>query len=315
MTAGPDAAVPPTPDGPLPVTTLDLEPRTVRANGIDVAYLQMGPEDGPLALCMHGFPDHAHTWMYLLPALAEAGFRAVAPWMRGYHPTGLAPGGFYQAGALGADANALHARLGGDERAVLIGHDWGAVAAHSAASSAPERWRRVVTMAVPPGLPDVRNAIADPAQLRRSWYIAFFQLPVLPERFLSEDGLASIHHLWEAAWPPYRDHPRFRAALHRTLSAPGTIDAALGYYRALVRPTRRTSSYRDEQRAAWRTPPQPLLHLHGAGDGAVGAAQAELARPRLSAGSRVEILDGARHWVHLDHPDRVRDLVVGFITE
>lgn len=295
-------------------TTLDLEPRAVRANGVGFAYLQTGPEDGPLALCLHGFPDHAHTWLYLLPALADAGFRAVAPWMRGYHPTGPAPGGFYGAGALGADANALHERLGGDDRAVLIGHDWGAVATASAASSSPHRWRRVVTMAVPPATMWAPRVATDLEQVRRSWYVGFFQLPLLPERFLREDDLARIHHLWEAAWPPYRDHPRFREALHRTLSADGTVDAALAYYRALVRPTRRSRRYREEQRAAWRVPPQPTLHVHGAGDGAVGPARAELARPMLSSGSRVEILDGARHWVHLDRPDDVRELVLGFIA-
>lgn len=298
--------------GPVP-TTLGLSPSRIRANGLDVAYLQMGPQDGPLALCLHGFPDHAHTWMFLLPALADAGYRAVAPWMRGYHPTGLAPGGFYQAGALGADANALHEQLGGDARAVVIGHDWGAVAAYSAASSAPDRWRRVVSMAVPPGETWIPHVPRDPDQVRRSWYIAFFQLPLLPERFLTDGDLARIHHLWEAAWPPYREYPRFREALHRTFSAPGTIEAALAYYRALVRPTRRSRRYRSQQRAAWRIPPQPLLHIHGARDGAVGADQADRARALLSRGSRVEVLDGARHWVHLDRPDHVRELVLGFI--
>lgn len=298
----------------MATTTLELEPRNVRANGVGFSYLEMGPTDGPLALCLHGFPDHAHTWMWMLPVLAEAGFHAVAPWMRGYHPTGPAPGGFYHAGALGADANALHDRLGGDERAVVIGHDWGAVAAASAASSAPDRWRRVVTMAVPPGEIWVPHVVNDRRQIRRSWYIAYFQLPVLPERSLSADGFARLHHLWEAAWPPYRDHPRFRDAFHRTISAPGTLDAALGYYRALVRPTRRSRRYREEQRAAWRIPRQPLLHLHGSGDGAVGADQAERARGRLAPGSRIEVLDRARHWVHLDRPDHVHDLVLGFLS-
>lgn len=297
---------------PANAGTLDLEPRRVRANGIDVAHLELGPADGPLALCLHGFPDHAHTWTYLLPALAAAGFHAVAPWMRGYHPTGLAPGGIYQAGALGADANALHERLGGDGRAVVIGHDWGAVAAHSAASSAPDRWRRVVSMAVPPAETWVPHVVTDLTQVRRLSYIAYFQLPVLPERSLTEGGLARIHHLWEAAWPPYREHPRFREELHRTLSAPGTIDAALAYYRALIRPTRRSRRYRYEQRAAWKVPPQPTLHVHGAGDGAVGADQTVRARDELA---QVEVLDGARHWVHLDHPERVADLVLGFIGE
>ena len=108
------------------------------------------PGAGPLALCLHGFPDSAWTYRYLLPALADAGFRAVAPFMRGYAPTAVPADGRYQTGALGLDACALHEALGGDGDAVIIGHDWGAMATYTAANHEPDRWRRVVTMAVPP---------------------------------------------------------------------------------------------------------------------------------------------------------------------
>src|SRR4029077_8759931 len=97
----------------------------VTANRLEFAALADGPNDGPLALCLHGFPDSAHTWRYLLPELAAAGFHAVAPWMRGYAPTAGPADGSYGPGALAADACALHEALGGDGRAVLIGHDWG----------------------------------------------------------------------------------------------------------------------------------------------------------------------------------------------
>src|SRR6202142_4660553 len=98
-----------------------LRVRTVTANGLQFGVLEAG--SGPLALCLHGFPDTAHTWRYLLPALGDAGFHAVAPWMRGYAPTQIPADGRYQTGALAADACALHEVLGGDERAVIIGHD------------------------------------------------------------------------------------------------------------------------------------------------------------------------------------------------
>ena len=88
---------------------------------------------GPLALCLHGFPDTAWSWRHLLPALAEAGFHAVAPFMRGYAPTAVPTDGRYQIGALVADALALHDVLGGDGDAVIIGHDWGAMATYGAA--------------------------------------------------------------------------------------------------------------------------------------------------------------------------------------
>src|SRR5215470_6781862 len=101
--------------------------RTVRANDLEFGVLEAGT--GPLALCLHGFPDCAHTWRHLLPALADAGFHAVAPFMRGYAPTGIPGDAAYQIGALAADATALHEVLGGTADAVLIGHDWGAEAA------------------------------------------------------------------------------------------------------------------------------------------------------------------------------------------
>jgi pimeloyl-ACP methyl ester carboxylesterase len=106
----------------------------VNTNGLWFAALVEGPEDGPLGLCLHGFPDSAHTWRYLLPDLAEAGLRALTPWMRGYAPTAV-PDGSYGVRALTADACALHEALSGDERAMLIGHDSGAFAAYGAATS------------------------------------------------------------------------------------------------------------------------------------------------------------------------------------
>src|SRR3954466_15169720 len=119
---------------------MEIEQVTVSAGGLEFAALTCGdgpPESGsrrPLALCLHGFPDSAHTWRHLLPALADAGYRAVAPFQRGYAPTGVPADGAYQIGALAADANALHEALGGAEDAVLIGHDWGAAATYAAAA-------------------------------------------------------------------------------------------------------------------------------------------------------------------------------------
>ena len=98
---------------------MPMEQRTVTANGLEFAYLTDGPDDGPLALCLHGFPDTAHTWRYLLPELAAAGFHAVAPFLRGYAPTAIPADGRYQVGALVQDANALHEVLGGGDDAVI----------------------------------------------------------------------------------------------------------------------------------------------------------------------------------------------------
>src|SRR5215471_15023357 len=132
--------------------TPTVRTRTVLANDLEFGILEAG--SGPLALCLHGFPDSARTWRHLLRVLAGAGFHAVAPFMRGYAPTGMPADGVYSIGALAADAIALHEVLGGGSDAVLIGHDWGAENAYGAAAFSADRWRRLVTLAVPPAALD-----------------------------------------------------------------------------------------------------------------------------------------------------------------
>ena len=109
----------------------EIEQRVVTVNDVEFTCLAAG-DDGPLALCLHGFPDSAHTYRYLLPRLAAGGYRAVAPFMRGYAPTAVPADGRYQTGMLAMDAIGLHEALGGDGDAVIIGHDWGAHGARTA---------------------------------------------------------------------------------------------------------------------------------------------------------------------------------------
>ncbi|MGV3757986.1 MAG: alpha/beta fold hydrolase, partial [Actinomycetota bacterium] len=165
-----------------------MEPRqqTTTVHDVELAHLELG--EGPLALCLHGFPDSAWTWRHLLPALAEAGYRAVAPFLRGYAPSAVPADGRYQTAALGLDACALHEALGGGDDAVIIGHDWGAMATYVAASHEPDRWRRVVAMAVPPAAA-VAGGFMTYAQLKRSWYMFFFQHP-LADVVVGMDDLA-----------------------------------------------------------------------------------------------------------------------------
>src|SRR5215204_3709112 len=150
--------------------------QTVRIGELEVAYLSHG--EGPLALCLHGFPDTARTYRHLLPRLADAGFHAVAPFMRGYAPTAVPANGLYQTGVLAADANALHDALGGDADAVIIGHDWGAPATYGAAVHEPGRWAKVVGLAVPPGGAVAAAFVSNLDQVQRSWYMFLFQHPL-----------------------------------------------------------------------------------------------------------------------------------------
>jgi pimeloyl-ACP methyl ester carboxylesterase len=127
-----------------------MEQLRIDANGLTFAAFAWGEPDGPLALLVHGYPDTAHTWRHLGPELAETGYRAVAPFTRGYAPTDLAPNDSYLIADQTADILALHTALGGDDNSVLIGHDWGAVATWAVTDREPGRFRSYVSMAVPP---------------------------------------------------------------------------------------------------------------------------------------------------------------------
>lgn len=282
----------------------------IRANGIDFGYLECG--EGPLALCLHGFPDTAWGWRHLLPELAAAGFHAVAPFLRGYAPTALAPDGNYQIGALVADACALHEGLGGGSDAVLVGHDWGAMTAYGAAASAPERWARVVTAAVPP-MPIAAGAMMSYDQIRRSFYIFFFQ-SALADVVVSMNDLDFIARLW-ADWSPGYDAAEDMVHVRAAIGQPANLAAAIGYYRAMLDTSGNDPAYADAQNATALPTPQPTLYLHGGADGCLGVEFAANAAAFFPAeGSRVEIVEGAGHFLHLEQPDLVNKLVVDFVT-
>ena len=289
-----------------------MDQRTVTANGIEFTYLGEGPEEGPLALCLHGFPDTAHTWRHLLPRLATAGYRAVAPFLRGYAPTAIPSDGRYDTGTLALDACALHEALGGTGDAVLIGHDWGAGATYGAAALEPERWRRVVAGALPP-FPAVAEGFFRYDQLRRSWYVFFFQTP-FAEIAVAQDGYTLIDRLW-ADWSPGYDGTSDAARVKEALGTPERVAAAVGYYRAMFAGPPDDAAAAEAQAAGNSPTPQPTLYLHGADDGCMGLDIIGPVADHLGPGSAVEVVEGAGHFFHLERPDVVNDLILGFLAD
>jgi len=289
-----------------------LSTRVVRANGLNFAILEMG--SGPLALCLHGFPDSAHTWRYLLPALSDAGFHAVAPFMRGYAPTAIPADACYQVGALVADVVALHETLGADHRAILVGHDWGAEAAYGAAAFAPDRWRRVVTLAVPPYSLDAR-LFADYDQLKRFFYV-FFLSSRLAESVVADNDMAFLDRLWRD-WSPGYDASESLRHVKSCLRERDNLSAALGYYRSdesELSSVSATAPYAAEQAALTAVGPQPTLYLHGEVDGCIDLALVSDVHHHLAPGSKMKVVKGAGHFLHVENPIEVNRHILSWVT-
>ncbi|MGB1013076.1 MAG: alpha/beta fold hydrolase [Nannocystaceae bacterium] len=199
--------------------------KTVKANGLDFAYFEEG--EGPLVLLIHGFPDTAHTWDEVRPALAAAGFRAVSPFTRGYAPTEVPNGDVYDSDTLGRDVLALIEALG-EQQAFVVGHDWGASAAYSAAGQNPARVRKLVTVAIP-------HPAAIKPSMKMLWDARHFvtlKLPGAAKRFARGD-YAKVEQLYKR-WSPTWDAPQSEfEAVKNAYAAPGCLQAALGYYRCL----------------------------------------------------------------------------------
>ena len=285
---------------------------TVRANGLRFHFLELGR--GPLALCLHGFPDSPWAFRYLLPLVADAGYRAVAPFIRGYAPTQIPSSWRFTTEDLVADVNALHAALGGGDDAVLIGHDWSAVAAYGALAAAPQRWRRAVIAGIPP-LAVYGQVAFTYAQIKRSFYFWFFQMAAA-ESVVAAGDLAFLDGLWTDWSPGYDGADDVRRA-KECLRHPDNLKAALGYYRALFDPASFGSpAAMAAQAAVWGRPlHQPVLYLHGANDGCI-ALDKELIRkvtPYLGHGSETAWIDGAGHFIFVERPDEVGGRVAQFL--
>lgn len=286
--------------------------RTVAANGLQFGVLEAG--SGPLALCLHGFPDSAHTWRFLLPALADAGYHAVAPFMRGYAPTEVPADGCFRVGALIADAVGLHDTLGGDDQAVLVGHDWGAEAAYGAAAFATDRWRRVVTLAVPPLALDAK-LFGDYDQLKRFFYL-FFLKTASAQSAVAAGNMAFLDRLWQDWSPGYDARDNLRDA-KRCLCDEANLAAAIGYYRADepgLYDFRVDGAYAAEEAALATAPPQPTLYLHGDRDGCIDLALVADAGDHLAPESRMEVIAGAGHFPHVEQPAAVNAKILAWIS-
>lgn len=288
----------------------DFQRGTVQANDITFHYLATG--NGPLVLCLHGFPDNAFTYRYLGPKLAETGFRVVAPFMRGYAPTGRPTDERYQSVLLAQDAVALIPALG-ETTAYVVGHDWGALATYGAAALTPERVRKIVTIAAAHPATLLGALATSYDMIKGGWHAYFFQMPFAEQAVMAND-YEFIEKWWRDASPEYELPRAVMDSVKETFRQPGVVTAALNYYRHTMNPANRDPALATLQEKVTTTrTPVPALALHGTKDRPGRLEAFESMDQFFAAGLEKVVLPGTGHFLHLERPTEVNAKIVEFL--
>ncbi|HET9236596.1 MAG TPA: alpha/beta hydrolase [Oligoflexus sp.] len=267
--------------------------------------------EGTPVILLHGFPDHARTFRLQLPALAAAGYRAMAPTMRGYEPSSQPKDGDYRLERLAEDVLAF-IEQSGRERVHLVGHDWGAVVSYWVAAMAPDRLLSLTTLAIPtPGRLVSHGLRALPQQILKSWYILFFQLPLVSDFVVEFRDWAFVEWLWRRWSPDWRLPEAEMQALKSSLRQPGVKRAALGYYRALL-DRHSVREARATVRLLKKTIQVPTLALTGENDGCMDTRLHDiLMKPAdFPAGLEIMRVSGAGHFLQQERPELINQKLI-----
>ena len=285
--------------------------RDVTANGIRFHVAETGPADGPLVLLLHGFPEFWWSWRHQLVALGEAGFRAVAPDLRGYGASDKPPRGYDQY-TLSSDVAGLVRALGAHD-AVLVGHDWGGALAWAVATLHPRVVRKLVVVDMPHLLRLRQALLRDPRQLRASSYVSFFQLPRAPEARLVRDDGAYVGELLRRWGGPGFPDAETEARCREAVQVPAVSNCALEWYRWQVRSLTRPSGHRFLRLMA-RGVSAPVLQLHGALDTCLLPETAHGSGAWVTAPYELQVLDGVGHFCHEEAPDVVTAALLAHLS-
>lgn len=279
-------------------TASDSEPvlKYVQANGVRFAYLEQG--SGPLVIFMHGFPDNAWSYRKQLQVFADAGYRAVSPFLRGYAPTEIPADGIFDPIALGKDLEALIAALSEDGQARVVGMDWGGTSTFQALATAPSAIKAAVVMntAHPITFSSIRR---DPEIVRSIFHVYFFQLPGA-ESAVNTEGLPFVDYLWKLWSPTFNDVEHIRS-IKETLSSPGTMAAALRYYGGLTEAGRMGRLPINEMQT-------PTLTIYGGNDPTARYSVKE--EPLFKGPHRRVVLPDVGHFPHLEREAEVTGMIM-----
>lgn len=279
-----------------------MNQKTIVANGLEFSYYEAG--SGPLALCLHGFPDTAETWDNLLPRLAAAGYHAVAPNMRGYPPTEIPANDDYSGLALGQDVLGLIAAFDA-EQAVVIAHDWGALAAYSAANQQPERISKLVTVAIP----HPRSLQPSLGGLWKARHFITYQFRQATLRKYRRSQLKAVDEIYRRWSPNWQFAEEELAAVKEAFAKPGGLEAALGYYWSFWATARDAAV----QKVLNGKTAVPTLTLVGDSDGALDVSAMPRTRFAFTGQYDYKILPQVGHFLHREAPDHFAEVILAFL--
>jgi pimeloyl-ACP methyl ester carboxylesterase len=275
----------------------------VRTNGINLHVATDGPSEGPLVILLHGFPEFWYGWRRQIPYLAENGYQVWIPDQRGYNlsdkPAGI---GAYALDQLAADVVGLM-DAAGEERVFLVGHDWGAAVAWWVAGKYPQRLSRMVIINVPHGAIFSRHLRQNFQQLRKSWYMFFFQLPWLPEILSRMQDWRLLVRAMKGSSRPGTFSAEDMAMYRQAWSQPYAYTSMVNWYRAMMR---RPSRPHDTSRIT-----VPTHLIWGTRDRFLGR---EMAQPSIDLcdGGSITFLEEATHWVQHEQAEEVNEIIDTF---
>jgi pimeloyl-ACP methyl ester carboxylesterase len=286
-----------------------LREEFVSTNRIKLHVMQAGPEEGPLVILLHGFPEFWFGWREQIQPLAEAGYRVWVPDQRGYNlsdkPEGVSA---YHIDTLARDIVGL-IEATGQENAFIVGHDWGAAVAWHLAGQYPEKVARLVVMNVPHPAVMMRTLRKSFSQLQKSWYMFFFQIPWLPEWILGRNDAQGASELLQRSGKPGTFTAEDLAYYRQAWAQPGALTAMINWYRAAIR-SGFGGSTGDTPNSGSIT--APTLLLWGKQDVALGS---EMAQPSidLCEDGKLVFFEDATHWVQHDEAETVNQLLLDFL--
>lgn len=281
----------------------------VTANGLRFAYLEEG--GGPLLLLLHGYPDNAWSWEKQIPVFANAGYRVVAPFLRGYPPSEIPTQGYYDRATLTCDIKALIDALNDGQPCYLVGQDWGAAISYGVLGAFPELIRRAVILAIPHPAQIRRTLRRSPKHALRSFHWFLFQLPRLPEWLCRRNDYAFLETLWKLWSPDYNDQAHV-ARIRRQMAEPGALQASLAYYRAMFRKSRQDPALSAVRAELDRPTPVPTFVAVGSRD--MRKEMLDHQREFFTGEYAWTIVEGGGHFLHREQPAAVNQLILNWLA-